>query len=139
VGVDAALLVLSATLPNDVSYVFAAAAAHPGRFGVIAVVEPTEADVDEKLRSWRASPDFRGIRVLLFTDDHRRRLRDGAYEPIFAAAERHEVPIMIFPPRAFRELGEVAGAHPDLQLVVDHFGLAMAPLLEPDADPFESL
>lgn len=50
------------------------------------------------------------------------------------------MPVCVFAPAILRELGGLAAALPDLQLVVDHLGLPQPPLVPPDRpEPFGRL
>jgi len=139
VGVDAAVLVNPSIYGWDNSYSLELAERHPGRFGVVGLVDPAAPDVDEKLAGWRDQPGALGVRVVILSEEHERRLEAGGYEPIFAAAERHGVPVLLFTPRLLRVVGTIARAHADLQLVVDHLGLVQPPLMEPEEDRFADL
>src|SRR5487761_175920 len=56
VGVYAAVLVHPSKYGFEPVYSLETAAAHPGRFGVVGLVDPDARDVDEKLSAWREQP-----------------------------------------------------------------------------------
>jgi L-fuconolactonase len=139
VGVEAAVLVNPSVYGWDNRFSLDAAAAHPSRFGVIGLVDPARPDVDEQVASWREQTGALGVRVVLLSPEHASRLEAGGYEPLLAAAERHRVPVCVFAPRHLDLVAAIARARPDLQLVVDHLGLAQPPLMDPDDPPFADL
>jgi L-fuconolactonase len=139
VGVSAAVLVHPSKYGYEPVYSLEAAAAHPTRFGVVGLVDPDAPDLDDRLRRWRERPGLLAVRLVAFRDEQRDRLRAGGFETLLAAAERHEVPLLTYSPGALPLIKEVARAHRDLQIVVDHLGLLQPPLLTPDPDPFQTL
>lgn len=139
VGVDACVLVHPSAYGLDLTYPQQAVADHPGKFGVVAAVTPSTPDAVDRVRTWRDQPGMLAVRVVILTDAHRQLLEAGAYEPIFSAAESAAVPVFIFPPRLVGSIHTIARAHPDLQLIVDHLGIAQPPVMVPDPDPFQTL
>lgn len=79
------------------------------------------------------------MRATLVADEEWTLFRAGGYEALFAAAERHQVPVMFFLSGHADEAAPVARAHPDLTLVIDHRGLRQPPYMPADPDPFERL
>ena len=139
VGVDAAVLVHPSRFGFEPVYSLEAAAAHPSRFGVVGLVDPDAPDIDDRMQTWRDRPGLLAVRLVAFKDEQRERLRAGAYGRLLAAAERHDVPLLIFAPSVLPLVGDVARTYPALQIVVDHLGLSQPPLLQPDPDPFQRL
>jgi L-fuconolactonase len=137
--VDAALLVTPAVYGADNSYTLEAAALHPDRFAVVGRVDAQALDIADTMATWRTQPGMLGIRLLIGSDAERAVFRAGKLTRVFAACERHQVPVCVFPPGILTELAPVAAAHPDLQLVIDHLGLSQPPLMPAEADPFGRL
>ena len=50
-------------------------------------------------------------------------LDDGTADWFWAAAERYDIPVMIFVPFAVPKIGGIAERQPGLRLIVDHMGL----------------
>jgi predicted TIM-barrel fold metal-dependent hydrolase len=134
VGVGAAIIVTPSIYGYDNGYPLEIAAANPGRFGVVGRVDPLAADLDEQVRRWRRTPHALALRSVVTSDAHRREMREGVVEKLFAAAERQDVPVCVFWPRHAADLAPFVRAHPRLQFVVDHLGMAQPPLISIDGD-----
>jgi predicted TIM-barrel fold metal-dependent hydrolase len=140
VGVAAAILVTSSRHYGvDNSYALESAARYPERFAVVGRIDPTAPDVEEQVAGWRAQPGALGLRLLTLSDEDRARLRGDGFDAVLAAAERHDVPLCLYPAGALDAVVAVAERFPALQLVVDHLGLAQRPLPGVGPDPFERL
>ena len=78
VGVDGALLVSPFSMYRyDASYALEVHAAHPGRFGLIKPVDPTDPGVADTIADWAATDGTVGIRIMMTRRriDRRRRSR----------------------------------------------------------------
>jgi hypothetical protein len=65
VGVDQALLVSPWSLyGSDTSYIIEVYGAHPGRFGLIAPIDPYEAKAADAVTTWGNTPGAVGIRLM---------------------------------------------------------------------------
>ena len=131
VGVDGALFVSAFSLYRfDASYAVEVQARHPGRFGIIKPLDTRDPAVAEALSDWAAQPGVVGARIMLVSP--------GAADPegvdrICAAAARHGLPVNVLCWGNLAEFAEVAGRHPDTQLVIDHLGINQP--TEPPASP----
>ena len=139
VGVDGALLVSPFTMYRyDASYALEVHAAHPGRFGVIKPVDPTDPAVAETIADWAATNGAVGIRLMLnrgvSTDP-----ADLGINRVLAAAARHALPVNLLCWGRLEQAGRLAARHPDTRLVIDHLGLQQP--FEPPvpAEPFADL
>ena len=139
VGVDGALIVSVFTMYRyDASYALEVHAAHPGRFGVIKPVDPTNPAVAETIADWAATNGAVGIRLMLnrgvSTDP-----ADLGLHRVLAAAARHALPLNLLCWGRLAQAGQLAARHPDTQLVIDHLGLPQP--FEPPApeEPFADL
>ena len=147
VGVDAAVLHTAEdyheVLPNGHlrhyhDYSWDAIAAHPDRFSAIALLDHRLPDLDERVRAIRARPGMVALRVVVREADVPA-LREGAFNKLFAAAERHALPLFVYLSGSLPEAVPIARGHPDLQLIIDHFGLLQPPLRVPDSPPWKRL
>src|SRR5262245_62918956 len=108
----------------DNSYAEEAALRHPDRFATVQRWDPRDPEIDGLAQEARGRPGTVGVRATLVADQEWALFRAGGYEPVFSAAERHRVPVMLFVSGHADEAGPVAEAHPGLPLVTDHLGLS---------------
>jgi predicted TIM-barrel fold metal-dependent hydrolase len=64
-----------------------------------------------------------GIRMVFNRGQSADWLHDGTADWFWAAAERHDMPVMAMAPNNVPRLGEIAEKHPGLRLIIDHMGL----------------
>jgi L-fuconolactonase len=133
-GVDAAVLVQTVSQGYDNTFLLGAAAAEPGRFSVVGVVDPVVPGIEEDVTAWRRTRYALGLRVVALSDERVARLRAGGYERLLSAAERCSVPMFVYAPRNLDVLEAIAEAHPALLLVLDHIGLPQPPVLRDGED-----
>lgn len=119
-----------------------AVARYPDRFAGCGLFDSQTADVDAWAAGYRQRPGMLAARVLVVdwttgapTDD----FRTGRLEPVFAAAERHHLPVFVMAMGLADQLMPVARAHPELTLIVDHLGVASPPPMNRNPDPWTEL
>jgi len=133
VGVAGAVLVSPFSLYGyDASYALAVYTQHPGRFGLVKPVNPTDPAVAETIADWAATPGTIGIRLML--------QRDAATDPadpglnrVLAAAAQHHLPVNIMGTGRLEQVAQMVARHPQTQVVIDHLGLPQP--FEPPAPP----
>jgi L-fuconolactonase len=128
VGVDAGVVYSTA------DFCAAAHARYPRRFtGVISLRDPSElGDAGVFMGGLRDRPGLSGVRILPgmpYTGEHLPLLTEGRWEPMLAAAERHEVPVVLFLAYHLPLIEGIARDHPDLRIIVDHLGMPAPPTL----------
>jgi L-fuconolactonase len=139
VGVDGALLVSPFTLYRyDASYALEVHAAHPGRFGLIKAVDPTDPAVVDTIDDWAATDGTVAVRIMMregiSTDP-----ADPGLNRVLSAATQNSQPINLLCYGRLEQVGLLAARHPDAQLVIDHLGLQQ-PFEPPAPDkPFADL
>lgn len=139
VGVDGALLVSPFTMYRyDASYALEVYAAHPGRFGLIKPVDPTDPAVAETIADWAATKGAVGIRLML-NRDVSTDPADPGINRVLAAAARHALPVNLLCWGRLEQVGQLAARHPNTRLVIDHLGLQQP--FEPPvpSEPFADL
>jgi predicted TIM-barrel fold metal-dependent hydrolase len=139
VGVDGAVLVSPFTMYGyDASYALEVHRQHPGRFALVKPVDPTDAGVAETIADWAATPGTVGIRILLnrgvATD-----AADPGLQRVLAAAARHALPVNLMCTGRLEQTAQLAGRHPNTQLVIDHLGLPQPQEPPAPAEPFADL
>ena len=133
VGVDGAVLVSPFSLYRyDASYAIEVHRRHPGRFGLVKPVDPTDPKVEETIAEWVGTPGAVGIRLML--------TRDAASDPddpginrVLAAAARRGVPVNLLCWGRLEQVDQLARRNHDARLVIDHLGLSQP--FEPPAPP----
>jgi L-fuconolactonase len=139
VGVDGALLVSPFSMYRyDASYALEVHAAHPGRFGLIKPVDPTDPGVADTIADWAATDGTVGIRIMM-----REGVSTDAADPglnrVLAAAARHSLAVNLMCTGRLEQAGLLAARNPDTKLVIDHLGLQQPQELPAPAQPFSEL
>jgi len=139
VGVDGALLVSPFALYRyDATYALQVYAAHPGRFGVIKPVDPTDPAVAETIADWAATTGTVAIRLMMnpgvSTDP-----ADPGLNRVLAAAARHALPVNLMCWGRLEQAGQLATRNPNTRLVIDHLGLPQPFTPPAPAEPFADL
>lgn len=127
-GVSGALLLGPTWEGSRNDYVLETAAADPAHFGAIcrwATGDPAEA---ERLASWHEIKGMRAIRMSLNRGDVAGTLAAAHGSGFFAAAERYGVPLSVYAPGNHTLYRELAQAHPELRIAVDHAAVDSADL-----------
>jgi L-fuconolactonase len=136
VGVDAAILAPR----HERFFAEVAVARAPQRFARVVMLDHSDPAIDERVAEAKGSPGVVALRHVIAdyvgqrgTED----LRAGVFEALFSAAERAGIPLFLLGPGFPGDVAGIARAHPELTLIVDHFGLRQYPPLSMDPDPFE--
>lgn len=139
VGVDGALLVSPfAMYGYDASYAIEVHAAHPGRFGLIKPVNPTDSGVADTIAEWKATEGTVAIRLMLnrgASDDP----ADPGINQVLAAAARHSLPVNLLCWGRLDQVRQLAARNTDTMLVIDHLGLQQPFEPPPPTEPFADL
>ena len=106
---------------NDTS--LEAAQRYPDRFAVMGRLSLTDPQSPGRLAAWKQQPHMLGVRMVFNRGQSADWLNDGTADWFWAAAERHDIPVMAMAPNDVPKLGEIAERHPGLRLVIDHMGL----------------
>lgn len=115
---------------------------YPERFAGCGRLDARADDLDEQVRTYRDRPGMLAVRTTAVnwatrqaTDD----FRAGGLDPLFAAAERHKLPIFLFASGIASQVAPVAEKYPELTLIVDHIGLPSPPPMRLDDDRWTQL
>ena len=137
--VDGALLVSPFTMYQyDASYAIAVHAAHPGRFGLIKPVDPSDPAVADTIAAWAATEGTVAIRIML-NRDVSTDAADPGINRVLAAARQHSLPVNLLGWGRLEQVALLAAGNPGTRLVIDHLGLQQP--FEPPvpAEPFADL
>jgi predicted TIM-barrel fold metal-dependent hydrolase len=139
VGVDSVLV-----FPNDVEWAASAAQALPERIAYVPTLLADTPDIEATVAatSARRSSGQLAVRILIaWPDDGSEvsRLEAGGWDPVFAACEKHGVPIFLWITGWLPLTAQIAEKHPDLVIIIDHFGLSQPPLYDAEVPPFRSI
>jgi predicted TIM-barrel fold metal-dependent hydrolase len=122
----------------DASYALEVHRQHPGRFGLVKPVDPSDPAVAETIADWAATPGTIGIRLMMnrgvSTDP-----TDPGIHRVLTAAARHSLPVNLMCTGRLEQAAQMAQRHPDTQLVIDHLGLPQPQEPPAPAEPFADL
>lgn len=123
-GVDAAVIVPPGWEGERNDLALAAAADYPGRFAVMGRFDPLLGNPFEAFEHWRDQPGMLGVRFTFHSARGGALLLEPAMADVWAAAERHAIPLMIraLPPM-LPVVADIAIRHPGLQLALDHLAI----------------
>ncbi len=138
VGVDGALLVSPFTVYGyDASYASEVHKAHPGRFGLIKPVDPTDAKVADTIADWAGTEGAVAIRLML------NRAAEDPADPglnrVLAIAAQHSLPVNLLAWGRLEQAKALATRNPNTRLVIDHLGLQQPFAPPAPAEPFAEL
>jgi L-fuconolactonase len=119
-GVDRAYLVPGGTSSNGVCV--AARERYPDRFRVMGVIPLDRPIGHELVDSW-AESGMAGARLRFPSLGSDSWLRNGIADWFWPRAAELGMPVMVWPPRQFGELADVAQRYPELRITIDHLGL----------------
>jgi predicted TIM-barrel fold metal-dependent hydrolase len=106
----------------DASYALEVHAAHPGRFGLIKPVDPTDPAVEDTIAEWAGTDGAVAVRLMiaygLSTDP-----ADPGINRVLTAAARHSLPVNLLCWEHLDLARQLAARHPGTMLVIDHLGL----------------
>jgi L-fuconolactonase len=139
VGVDGAILVSPFSMYGyDASYALEVHARHPGKFGLVKPVDPSDPAVAETIADWAATEGTVGIRIMM-RDNVSTDPADPGLNRVLTAAAQHSLPVNLLCWGRLEQAGQLAARHPNTQLVIDHLGLQQPFEPPPPAQPWAEL
>src|SRR5271166_940737 len=140
VGVDGALLVSPFSMYRyDASYALEVYAAHPGRFGLIKPVDPSDPRVAETIADWAATKGTVGVRIMLNREGVSADAADPGLNRVLAAAGQHALPVNLMATGRLEQAGALAARNPNTSVVIDHLGLSQPQAPPAPPEPFADL
>lgn len=142
VGVDAVLVAEdwglddtkhSAVLPNgairpELDFSRHAVAKFPARFGYLVRFDLRDPDLERLIAQLRQQNGGLCLRVIPRPDTDQDLFKSGGFEPLFAAAEQHGVPIFVGMPGQAALLEPYLQNFPKLWIILDHVGVGVTAL-----------
>ena len=123
VGVDGAIFVNAFSMYQyDSSFAEEVQRAHPGKFGLVKPVDPSDPAVADVIADWKKTPGTVGLRVRL-THGLERAADDPSLDVILHEAVRHNFPINLLSWGKLDVGAALIDHHPNVQFVLDHLGL----------------
>lgn len=123
VGVDGAIFVNAFSMYQyDSSFAEEVQRAHPGKFGLVKPVDPSDPAVADVIADWKKTPGTVGLRVRL-THGLERAADDPSLDVILHEAVRHNFPINLLSWGKLDVGAALIDRHPNVQFVLDHLGL----------------
>jgi L-fuconolactonase len=122
-GVDRAILVPPSWEGYRNDYALTAAQQYPDRFAVMGKLPVNDPTNETRMANWLQQPGMLGFRISFRHAGTHSWLDDGTTNWFWAAAEKYDIPVMIFAPFAVEKIGEIAERHRGLRVIVDHMGL----------------
>jgi predicted TIM-barrel fold metal-dependent hydrolase len=139
VGVDGAVLVSPFTMYRyDASYALEVHQKHPDRFCLVKPVDPSDPAVAETIADWAATPGTVGIRLMMQRDVSTDPA-DPGLNRVLATAAQHGLPVNLMCTGRLEQAAQLAGRHPNTQVVIDHLGLPQPQEPPAPAAPFADL
>lgn len=139
-GVDAAILVSPwLNYLADASYAYDTAAAHPGRFAVVAPVDPSPTDPVEFVAKAHEHSSLVGMRLTLWSPVEQERVADRGYSTLLDELALRGLPLCVALGSTAEPARLIAQRHPALTVVIDHLGLGSASTPPAPDDPFTRL
>ena len=116
----------------------------PERIAFVPQIEAESPDIDAAIAAakQRHKAGQLGVRVQIswpMDGSELRRLEAGGWDPVFAACERHQVPLFILIVGSLPLVSGIVARFPRLTLIVDHIGMRQPPMDVTDDPPFARL
>lgn len=105
----------------------AASLLHPERFAYLVRFDRRDPELEAMIATVRTMPQRKAVRVVPWTDEGFAQFGEGAEDPVFAAAQRHGVPIFVLLPGRTNLLHRYLRKFPDVPVIVDHCGVELQP------------
>ncbi|WP_019587667.1 amidohydrolase family protein [Deinococcus apachensis] len=104
-----------------------AALRYPERFAYLVRFDRRDPELDALIATIGTVPGRKALRVVPWTPEGFSQFAEGADDPVFAAAQKHEVPVFVLLPGRTRLLHRYLHKFPDVPVIVDHCGVPLVP------------
>ncbi|MBT6278093.1 MAG: amidohydrolase [Chromatiales bacterium] len=139
VGVDGAIFVSAFSMYQyDASYAVEVRNTHPGRFGLVKPLDPSNPAVADVIADWKNTPGTVGIRIMM-PPEAGREPGDPGIDLILREAVQHDLPVNMLCWGNLDAGTTLVDRHPETRFVIDHLGIVQ-PRTPPAAPlPFAEL
>ena len=97
-----------------------AARAYPDRFAILGRLALDRLESRALVEGWKRRPGMLGFRFTFLQPQQKSWPGDGTMDWLWPAAERAGLPVALLAGEFLPLVGEIAGRHPGLRLIVDH-------------------
>jgi predicted TIM-barrel fold metal-dependent hydrolase len=108
--------------PGSHAQAIEAARLHPDRFAILGRIPLDEPDKRGLIETWKQQPGMLGLRYTFLQPHMKTWPTDGTMDWVWPAAERLGLPVALLAGDFLPLVGQIAERHPQLRLIVDHFG-----------------
>ncbi|AFZ67220.1 amidohydrolase family protein [Deinococcus peraridilitoris] len=112
-----------------------AALRFPERFAYLVRFDRRDPQLEDLIATIGRMPQRKALRVVPWTEEGFTQFAQGADEPVFAAAQKHRVPVFVLLPGRTSLLRPYLHKFPDVPVIIDHCGVQL-PMGTPPADRF---
>ena len=123
-GVDAAVIHPPAWDPNSGRLAEEAARQHPNRLSILGNFPLDRPESRALVDGWKQRPGMLGLRFTFQQPHQQAWLTDGTMDWLWPAVQRAGLPVALASGNFLPAVGQVAERHPQVRLIVDHFGRA---------------
>lgn len=118
-GVSHAVLVPPSWVGNCNDTVIEAARAYPDKFTAVGRFPVETHDIEALIGGWREQ-GMAGVRLTFISEAEKAFLSDPRSAVFWAAVERHDLPVMLYPYAYLHDIAQVAQRFPGARLIIDH-------------------
>ena len=126
-GVDRAVIVPPTLEGTRLDYAQEAVGRYPGRFAIMGRIALDDPQTALRFPRWKEQLGVVGIRLNI-AGEQAKWLTDGTADWFWPAAEKANIPVMFLTTGQTTLFGPIAERHPQLNLIIDHMGVASAAL-----------
>ena len=109
---------------------------YPERFALLSRFDRNDPELDYLMAHFKTLPNRLAIRVVPWTDEGFEQFGQGLDEPVFAAAEKYNIPVFVLLPGRTHLLEPYLKKFPGVRVIVDHCGVPISLASKP-ANPIE--
>jgi hypothetical protein len=104
---------------------------YPTKFvGVLSLGQPKDIPDPDSFFGGLRARGIVAVRILPgmpYTGERLALLTEGHWDPALTSAAKHDIPVVLFIPQHLRLVRDVVRKHPDLTVIIDHFGMVAPP------------